>query len=838
MQPGIISIFLFSLLAGEGVEVSAIREFRQQRFDHTSLLLELLVERKRARKEPVRSWQEEKVRVSYLAARVALMRKQYPDAIRWLKPVYFKHRKDSEVRDYLAATLAQAYSKAKQPQEAIQVYEWMLKELGWRWRRQIQHKLLKEYSLAGQWKSRIALLKKVQRNPGSFGGKKWVWWNLIQAYSQSGQYKQAAQEMRRYLLYYPTGRWAKQIRATLAQWQQQKLCVVKPIQWHERQFELVRLVFFSPQRALREAKVWWDGLSAKQRTDKFIRNEYLLLQARAWIQLQKGHQAVPLLLEILKEHHISKRAPQYLRQLAIRIVGKLFRDLGLYEQGEKVLHRYAERYPQEYRVASWAAYQSAWMALYQEKYAKAYRLFGEYMRVYPDAARRRLWRVRWFQAWCKFRTGQYREAIARWKQLKSRARHATDRRRCEYWSARAEERRGDWQKARKLYSALAMDSPLSFYGLLSQHRLYWLEVMLPQQNQTTSCMQSLAPEVKLSKKQQRKQQQMKKHQQKWHPALYRPEPTKAFTVGGKYWADLLSHSLRAKDTGPDVSPEVADFLKNAAHEANQPAIFPTLPTHCKRARWVACKAWRRAQWLARLGLSREAAQELVRGRGAIKRSLPHLLASIRWLRSVGAFHESVLVSYLLPGPQPRKGLSLDSWMKILYPPAFFEYIMHYAKRSGISPAFAWAIMREESLYQPQAQSHVGAKGLMQVINTTGQKIAQQLGHTRFRPVTLFQPKLGIEMGTWYLGQLVRKFGGHMLLAAAGYNAGPHRIAVWLEKRRHLSFDEFVEELYFTETRIYVKRVFRTYAAYSFLYFRRLPKAPTTVAVRVHNNIDF
>ena len=357
---------------------------------------------------------------------------------------------------------------------------------------------------------------------------------------------------------------------------------------------------------------------------------------------------------------------------------------------------------------------------------------------------------------------------------------------------------------------------------MAQQRLYRLEVLLPRQGKGVKCRK-----CKRSKRRNR-----------WASGVDKSSFAKTFKFAGRPWSDMVVHTLSAKDPAWNVTPAVQKNIQKAAAEASQPAIFPSMPKRCKRSRWYACKAWRRARLLSELGLNRDAARELFRGRRAIRRSWSKLLSSIRWLRSVGAYHEAVRISYYLPGPSRRRGLSQATYLKIMFPPAFSKHLLKFAKQAGISPAFAWSIMREESLYSPMATSHVGAKGLMQVINYTGRRIAKHLKVKPFHPLDLYQPIQSIRFGTWYLGQLTRKFGGHMLLAAAGYNAGPHRIAVWLQNRKHLSFDEFVEELFFTETRVYVKRIFRTFASYSFLYLRRLPKAPRTVAIQVKNNIDF
>jgi soluble lytic murein transglycosylase len=86
------------------------------------------------------------------------------------------------------------------------------------------------------------------------------------------------------------------------------------------------------------------------------------------------------------------------------------------------------------------------------------------------------------------------------------------------------------------------------------------------------------------------------------------------------------------------------------------------------------------------------------------------------------------------------------------------------------------------------------------------------------------PAVSIRIGARYLGDLLGRFGGSIPLALASYNAGPGAVARWLAARGDLDVDEFVEEIPYEETRVYVKRVLRSFAAYRILYGAE-PRAP-------------
>jgi soluble lytic murein transglycosylase len=204
---------------------------------------------------------------------------------------------------------------------------------------------------------------------------------------------------------------------------------------------------------------------------------------------------------------------------------------------------------------------------------------------------------------------------------------------------------------------------------------------------------------------------------------------------------------------------------------------------------------------------------------------------------VGAHHEAVLLARE-SRIAPSVALSGREWMQIHYPLVFAPQVISHSRSVQVDPAWTWAIMREESLYKLRATSNAGAYGLMQVIPPTGAKIAQRLQLKNYQPQQLYEPDLSIRMGSWYLARLLQNYGQHILLASAAYNAGPHYVSAWLTHRYHLDFDVFVEEIFFTETREYTKRIFRSYAVYSQLYHQRLLGIVSSIKVNIVHNVDF
>jgi soluble lytic murein transglycosylase len=160
---------------------------------------------------------------------------------------------------------------------------------------------------------------------------------------------------------------------------------------------------------------------------------------------------------------------------------------------------------------------------------------------------------------------------------------------------------------------------------------------------------------------------------------------------------------------------------------------------------------------------------------------------------------------------------IDAW-KLAYPAPFAAIVEREAKRTSQSPALIYAIMREESAFDPDAESAADAYGLMQLIVPTAKTVARPLG-LPFDRASLKRPSVNIALGTSELAKLAAAFPENALLAIPGYNAGPGNPKRWLRDRPNADFDLWVELIPFVETRRYMKRVLASRAAYAFLYQR-------------------
>ncbi len=153
----------------------------------------------------------------------------------------------------------------------------------------------------------------------------------------------------------------------------------------------------------------------------------------------------------------------------------------------------------------------------------------------------------------------------------------------------------------------------------------------------------------------------------------------------------------------------------------------------------------------------------------------------------------------------RTRVEHDFAMRFLSP--FRDRLTAFASDHELDPAWVYGLIRQESRFQTEARSHAGAQGLMQIMPTTGDWIARQLGLPGFRREQLHQIDTNLKFGTFYLRDVANRLGQSEVLASAGYNAGPGRPARW---RQVLSGvvdgAAFAEIIPFTETRDYVKKV--------------------------------
>jgi soluble lytic murein transglycosylase len=165
--------------------------------------------------------------------------------------------------------------------------------------------------------------------------------------------------------------------------------------------------------------------------------------------------------------------------------------------------------------------------------------------------------------------------------------------------------------------------------------------------------------------------------------------------------------------------------------------------------------------------------------------------------------------------RPLDALPREVWA-LLFPMRHQQIVSTYAARNGLDPNLVLGVIRQESAFMTSARSPSNARGLMQILPSTGRMLARQMGISRYSTDRLYQAETNISMGTRYLAQMLTRFGGKPELALAAYNAGDSRVDRWLTEFGNVDTAEFVERIPFNETRNYVKQVLSNQAHYQML----------------------
>jgi soluble lytic murein transglycosylase len=163
---------------------------------------------------------------------------------------------------------------------------------------------------------------------------------------------------------------------------------------------------------------------------------------------------------------------------------------------------------------------------------------------------------------------------------------------------------------------------------------------------------------------------------------------------------------------------------------------------------------------------------------------------------------------------PGLAIRFDISRASRHPRPYSAAVERAAARHGMDPNLLYAVMRVESIYNPRIVSYAGAIGLLQIMPRTGRLIAHNMGNDAFAVDDLLDPGTNIEMAAWYLSSLLRRFDGRLPLAIAAYNGGPHNVRRWIaDHGSAMPIDALCEEIPFTQTHRYVRRVLSHYAAY-------------------------
>jgi len=155
-------------------------------------------------------------------------------------------------------------------------------------------------------------------------------------------------------------------------------------------------------------------------------------------------------------------------------------------------------------------------------------------------------------------------------------------------------------------------------------------------------------------------------------------------------------------------------------------------------------------------------------------------------------------------------------LQIIFPLTYWDSIKKNSATYDLDPYVTAALIAQESTFDASAHSPANAWGLMQIVPSTGRRLAPAVGIRRFSTKMLTNAETNVKLGTLLFSRLVKQFGG-TYYALASYNAGENRVVRWKAERPGMEEDEFIDDIPFPETQNYVKRILGTAEDYRHLY---------------------
>lgn len=422
-----------------------------------------------------------------------------------------------------------------------------------------------------------------------------------------------------------------------------------------------------------------------------------------------------------------------------------------------------------------------------------------------------LWQLGHFH----FQRKEWASAENRFQSLIKERRKSGYARAARYWLARSMEAQGKATKAKEIYRDLAGSEEDYYYRMLAEQRLGF------------AVRSNTWPDQRI-------------FQELISPENFGGTAVWAYNHPADYFGDLKTQRSLARNLSaiPLASPSVNQSIERLYDLCDAGAMdlalleAEFLNDLIKRKRPPSARPYSK--------LSKKERGEL---QEAIQNLKTRLLGLICTCLVEGRRYDRFLSLQYKYLHQMKNGLS-DAEQAVLrrrlYPLAYPGEIGEASHKTGLHPALILALMRTESNYQPDIMSVANARGLMQILPATGEKIAERMGEPAPSLDELFDPELNIRYGAWYLATLTEEFGGQYPLAIASYNGGPFNVKRWVEQAGPVSLEEFIETIPFDQTRMYVKKVLGTFYLYRLLFIGQVhtPDLNDTINKTFKGSINF
>jgi soluble lytic murein transglycosylase len=228
-------------------------------------------------------------------------------------------------------------------------------------------------------------------------------------------------------------------------------------------------------------------------------------------------------------------------------------------------------------------------------------------------------------------------------------------------------------------------------------------------------------------------------------------------------------------------------------------------------------AWRRGTALLDVGRRADGLKEMEKVKDHFWNDPLAVYQLALAFRDREAYRLSILCAERVTWSSPAKSRAqVPRFLAQLSHPLYFrELVEAEAQARGFDPLLLFALMRQESLFEPSITSVADARGLAQVIPPTGEWIASRLGVTDWNPDDLWRPFVSVRFGAYYLDVQLAAFDERIIPALVAYNAGPGNSRKWLTAEPDM--DMFVETMAYSEPRRYVRIIYDNYNQYRRLY---------------------
>ena len=153
----------------------------------------------------------------------------------------------------------------------------------------------------------------------------------------------------------------------------------------------------------------------------------------------------------------------------------------------------------------------------------------------------------------------------------------------------------------------------------------------------------------------------------------------------------------------------------------------------------------------------------------------------------------------------------EQMMKSMYKKEYSEYVKKYSKEYNVEADLIYAIIKAESNFERDAVSKQNAQGLMQLMYSTAEEIAESID-LELTEENIFEPEINIQLGTKYISNLLQKY-ECVEVALAAYNAGSGNVDKWIKNGTIKSDGSDIENIPYKETNAYVRKIMRDYEIY-------------------------